>query len=64
MPAWILRLVASAGVVALLGRLPDSPVDAFLLGLCACLLVFGVLVIADALPRYVRARRNATPTHP
>ncbi|HIG76088.1 MAG TPA: hypothetical protein EYQ24_16365 [Bacteroidetes bacterium] len=63
MPLWTLRLVASAGVVALLGRLPDSPTDAFLLGLGACLLAFGALVIADVLPRIARTRRDATPTH-
>lgn len=63
MPFWTLRLVASAGVVALLGRLPDSPVEAFLLGLCVCLLAFGALVIADVLPRIARARRGSTPTH-
>jgi hypothetical protein len=60
MPFWTLRLVASAGVVALLGRLPDSPQEAFLLSLGMCLLAFGGLVVADALPR-VRHRRP-TPT--
>ena len=63
MPFWTLRLVASAGVVALLGRLPDSPADAFLLGLGVCLLAFGALVITDVLPRIARTRRDAAPTH-
>ena len=60
MPFWTLRLVASAGVVALLGRLPDSPSEAFLLSLGVCLLAFGALLIADTLPRVRRSRRLTT----
>lgn len=65
MPFWTLRLVASAGVIALLGRLPDSPRDAFLMSLGVCLLAFGALVIADVLPRLARHRREpaTAPSH-
>lgn len=62
MPFWTLRLVASAGVVALLGRLPESPHEAFVLSLGVCLLAFGGLLIADSLPRVRRARRHHTTT--
>ena len=61
MPFWTLRLVASAGVVALLGRLPDSLSEAFMMSLGVCLLAFGVLLIADVLPRLLRDRRTTTP---
>lgn len=54
MPFWTLRLVASAGVVALLGRLPSSMGEALYQSLGVCLLAFGALVIADALPRVRR----------
>ena len=64
MPFWTLRLVASAGVIALLGRLPDSPREAFLMSLGVCLLAFGALVITDVLPRLVRARREPTTASP
>ena len=77
MPFWTLRLVASAGVVALLGRLPSSVPEAFLMGLGVCLLAFGALVLADVAAR-LRPWRPAravpqqpgpapacgTPTHP
>lgn len=58
MPFWTLRLVASAGVVALLGRLPETPSDAFVLSLGVCLLAFGGLLIAETLPRLRRTRRS------
>ncbi|OZC03142.1 hypothetical protein [Rubricoccus marinus] len=57
MPFWTLRLVASAGVIALLGRLPETPSEAFVLSLGVCLLAFGGLLIADTLPRLRRTRR-------
>ncbi len=58
MPFWTLRLVASAGVIALLGRLPETPSEAFVLSLGVCLLAFGGLLIADTLPRLRRSRRT------
>ena len=57
MPLWTLRFVASAGVVALLGRLPSSLPEAFLLALGVCLLAFGALLIADTAHRLARAPR-------
>ena len=64
MPFWTLRLVASAGVVALLGRLPESPHEALVLSLGVCLLAFGGLVVADALPRVRHRRPTSTPDSP
>ena len=63
MPLWTLRLVASAGVVALLGRLPSSLPEALLMALGVCLLAFGVLLIADVAPRLFRSRRGARQTN-
>ncbi len=57
MPVWTLRLVACAGVVALLGRLPatDSVNDAFAIGLVglACILaaLYGGRALRAGLPR-------------
>lgn len=52
MPPWTLRLVACAGLVALLGRMPvlTSLSEAFLVGLGLAALVLGALAGATALP--------------
>jgi hypothetical protein len=63
MPAWTLRLVAFAGLVALLGRLPalTSVPDAFLVGAGASAFAL-VAAYAPAALRTVRALRRGALT--
>ena len=61
MTTWTLRLVACAGLVALLGRLPDggSVGAAFAAGLAGALVLLGALAAGTALAG--RARRAPHP---
>jgi hypothetical protein len=56
MPIWTLRLIAAAGFVALLSRLPalDSVADALVLAAAAC----AVALAAHGLPRLLRGLRQ------
>ena len=59
MTVWTLRLVACAGLVALLGRMPavDSVATAFVAGLAGALVLLGALAAGSALS--ARAARRA-----
>lgn len=61
MTTWTLRLVACAGLVALLGRLPagGSVAGAFAAGLAGALVLLGALAAGTAL-----AARTRRPSHP
>lgn len=58
MPAWTLRLVACASVLALIGRLPASLTDAFWLAL-GLSLAAGIALAAAEAPRL----RRTAPSH-